>query len=530
MVAILYFARQMLIPFAVALVLTFLLSPLVMALQKCRFRRIPAVVLVVAIAGAAAGALAWYVVGQVIVVLTELPKYQQNIHNKIQSLRSPAKGPISSITTTVRGINRELSLPDATNDLPTASGQKESANTTKGVRQVQIVSPPANAWKYLEDVGSPLLAPVADGAVVLIFTLFMLVKKEDLRNRLLRLAGVRQLNVMTLALDDAARRVSRYLLMQALVNATFGVLFGTGLYFIGLPNAALWGLIAGVLRVIPYVGTLLAAVLPLTLSLAVFNSWLPPFLVLLLYAVLELGIANIVEPWLYGAHTGISPFAILVATVFWGMLWGPAGLIVSTPLTVCLIVLGRYVPQMSFLHVLLGDEPVLAPQAQLYQRLIAMDQVEAREIAELFLKEGSLVELYDSVFIPALSLAEQDRHKGALDQDREEFFFLNVGEMIAELSEREEQNAAEAGTRTTAEATAELDVAKSFSDRIICFPANDEADQVAAVMLAQILERVGYQSFPFRAADWCEAYSVPSPAQTISFLFAQCLLLLLPIP
>jgi len=213
----------------------------------------------------------------------------------------------------------------------------------------------------------------------------MLLKREDLRNRLLRLAGLGQLNVMTQALDDAAGRVSRYILMQFLVNAGFGIIFGLGLYLIGVPNPALWGVVAGILRIVPYVGTLFAATLPIALSLAVFDGWFRPLLVFLLVAGLELIIANFIEPWLYGSQVGISSLALLVTTVFWTVLWGPAGLILSTPLTVCVVVLGRYVPQLSFLQILLGDEPVLAAEAQIYQRLLAMDQLEAQGIVSQFL-------------------------------------------------------------------------------------------------------------------------------------------------
>ena len=289
--------------------------------------------------------------------------------------------------------------------------------------------------------------------MVLIFTVFMLLKREDLRNRLLRLAGLGQLNLMTQALDDASGRVSRYLLMQFLVNAGFGTLFGFGLYCIGVPYPALWGVVAGILRYVPYVGTMVAATLPLALSLAVFDGWLRPLLVFLLVAGLELIIANFVEPWLYGARVGISSLALLVTAVFWTVLWGPAGLILSTPLTVCVVVLGRYFPQLSFLHTMLGDEPVLAAEAQIYQRLLAMDQLEAQAVVDEFLKGRPLVELYDLVLLPALSMAEQDRHKGAIDAAREEFLFLSINEMVVELSEYQPADtiaAADTGTiRTT---------------------------------------------------------------------------------
>jgi hypothetical protein len=320
--------------------------------------------------------------------------------------------------------------------------------------------------------------------MVLIFTVFMLLKREDLRNRLLRLAGLGQLNLMTQAIDDASNRVSRYLLMQFLVNAGFGTLFGFGLYLIGVPYAALWGVVAGMLRIVPYVGTLVAATLPLALSLAVSDGWLRPLLVFLLFAVLELVVGNFVEPWLYGAHVGISSLALLVAAVFWAVLWGPAGLILSTPLTVCAVVLGRYVPHLSFLHVLLGDEPVLAAEAQIYQRLLAMDQLEAHTVVDQFLKGRPLVELYDAVLIPALSMAEQDRHKGAIDTIREEFLFLSINEMIAEFSEYQP-------------AESSSGVAEHLDARILCLPAHDRADEVTAAMLSQILEQKGFATLSF---------------------------------
>ena len=272
--------------------------------------------------------------------------------------------------------------------------------------------------------------------MVLIFSVFLLINQKDLRNRFFRLVGLDQLNVMTQALDDATQRVSRYLLMQLLVNVCFGMLCGIGLYLIGIPYAALWGSVAGILRIVPYVGAFVSGLLPFTLALAVFDNWTPPLLVFLLFAALELVTSNFVEPWLYGIHTGISALALLLTAVFWTVLWGPAGLILSTPLTVCVVVLGRYVPEFSFLHVLLGDEDVLAAEARFYQRLLAMDDQEARAVADLYLREHSLSQLYDAVIIPAMTMAEQDRHKGALDRTREEFLFMSIKEMVVEFSER----------------------------------------------------------------------------------------------
>jgi hypothetical protein len=238
------------------------------------------------------------------------------------------------------------------------------------------------------------------------------------------------------------------------------------------------------LRIVPYVGTLVAATLPLALSVAVFDGWLRPMLVFLLVVGLELIIANFVEPWLYGVHVGISSLALLVAAVFWAALWGPAGLILSTPLTVCAVVLGRYVPQLSFLNILLGDEPALAAEAQIYQRLLAMDQLEAHTVVDQFLKGRPLVELYDAVLIPALGMAEQDRHKGAIDPAREEFLFLSINEMIAEFSEYQLAESASGA-------------AEHPDARIVCLPAHDRADEITAAMLAQILEQKGFVTLSF---------------------------------
>jgi hypothetical protein len=417
-------------------------------------------------------------------VANQLPLYRQNIHAKIEALHFPATGQVGLAAKSVKEIAQELTSPGEPppSFLPQGPNQRPSKPTPAPVSPVpvRIVAPATSGWAEFRDLGTPVLAPLGRAGFVLIFAVFMLFKREDLRNRLLRLAGLGRLNIMTQALDDASGRVSRYLLMQVLVNAGFGILFGAGLYVIGVPNPALWGAVAGILRIVPYVGTTIAATLPIALSLAVFDGWLRPLGVFLLVAGLELIIANFIEPWLYGARVGLSSLALLVTAVFWTVLWGPSGLILSTPLTVCVVVLGLYVPKLSFLHVLLGDEPVLAAEAQIYQRLLAMDQLEAHAIVGESFKGRPLVELYDSVLIPALSMAEQDRHKGALDTAREEFLFLSINEMIAEFSEYQPEQSPPG------------DVTEHPNARILCLPAYDRADEVTAAMLAQLLEQKGF--------------------------------------
>lgn len=518
-IATLYFAHEILIPLAFALTLTLILSPAVSWLHKIHVSRTPAVLIVMlSFVGSAAG-LAWVMGNQLIEVANELPDYRQNIHGKFQAIRTPTKGALGRAAESIREIGKELSSADPTpaagTSLPVRPARRGaptqiSPTQINGPLPVEVVERPRNGLQYARDLIKPFIAPLGITGIVLIFTVFMLAKKEDLRDRFLRLVGLGQLNVVTKALDDATNRVSRYLLVQFLVNAAFGLLFGLGLYFIGVPYAVLWGAVAGLLRLVPYLGTLVALTLPLLLSLAVFNRWTPPLVVLGLGVCLEMITANLVEPWLYGAHTGISSLAILVAAVFWTILWGYAGLILSTPLTVCLLVLGRHVPQLSFLHILLGDEPVLEPQAQLYQRLLAMDQTEARSVVDGFLKEHPLVELYDSVLVPALTMAEQDRHRGEIDATREEFLFLSLNEMVAELSDYQSPSQPANAENVVDEPTpSEIRAGQMRprrirscevgprNARILCVPAHDQADEVAAVMLAQLLEQQGDVTLSF---------------------------------
>src|SRR6202171_1628101 len=270
----------------------------------------------------------------------------------------------------------------------------------------------------------------------------MLAGREDLRNRLIGLVGHGHLDLMTQALDDAGARVSRYLLLQLVINACFGAVIGLGLYFIGIPNAMLWGVVSALLRFLPYVGLPLSAVLPILLSLAIFPTWTGPVATIGLYVIVEMLVGNFLEPLIYGAHTGISSFAILFAAIFWTLIWGPIGLLLSTPLTVCLVVLGRHVPALSFLNIMLGDQPVLPPEAHYYQRLLASDQAEAKEVLEDYLKTHSLEDLYDSFLIPALALAEQARHHADLAKTPDQFICKRLKKLIVELGDKSKEPAA----------------------------------------------------------------------------------------
>ena len=321
-IAALYFAREILIPLAFAVILMFVLSPVVALLQGTRIGRVPAVAVTVLVTMALAGCLGWVIAIQLVDVAEELPGYGQKIHAKMETLRLPTKGPLGLAANSLKEIARELSSPAVPAADPAPPVQNRKQRNAPGTPQppvpVQIVQQPAGGLDYLRDLVQPVLRPLGLTGLVIIFTVFMLIKRIDLRHRLLRLVGLGQINLMTQALDDAAQRVSRYLLMQILVNAGFGALFGFGLYCIGVPNPALWGVVAALLRIVPYVGTMVAAALPIALSLAAFDSWLPPLLVFLLFAGLELIIGNFVEPWLYGR----TP-ASLRWRCWWRLSFGP---------------------------------------------------------------------------------------------------------------------------------------------------------------------------------------------------------------
>jgi predicted PurR-regulated permease PerM/methanogenic corrinoid protein MtbC1 len=499
-VATLYFARIVFVPFALAVLFAFLLTPIVRLLDRIHLPRAVSSVVVVTCSVFALGLLGWVVAGQLIEVADQLPGNRTNIKLKIESLHGSKNQSINKAAAAVKEIGNELAESNPSSGAPASpiTPKGLAAGTSAKPIAVEMVPPASNP---LESLNS-LVGPVSIFGIVTVFTLFMLIRREDLRNRFIRLFGHAHLNLMTQALDDASSRVSRYLFLQLSVNVGFGVIVGMGLYCIGVPQALLWGVVAALLRFLPYVGSLLAAVLPILLSLAMFDGWTHTLLTLALYATTELLVANLVEPLLFGAQVGLSSLAILVAAVFWAVLWGPIGLVLSTPLTVCLVVIGRYVPNLGFLNILLGDEPVLAPESHFYQRLLASDQHEAKWVLESYLQDHSLQQLYDSVVIPALALAEQDRHRNNLDETTQQFITLSTRELIEELGDRAiEGNARESqklekknGADETPGAARESSRDVPSPRRVICLPARDDADEIVGTMLAQLLEHAGHRA------------------------------------
>jgi predicted PurR-regulated permease PerM len=498
-IAALYFARVVLIPFALALLFTFILTPVVKLLERIHLRRIPSTILVVLLTVGAFGAVGWMVAKQLSEVANQLPAYKSNIKTRLGSLKWPANQSLDSASETITEISKDLAAsPIASHPPGSVTPQSPVARSASPARPmpVEVVKAPALPLESVQSV----LQLLGSAMIVLVFTIFMLIRREDLRNRLISLAGEGHLHLVTQTLDDASARVSKYLFVQFIVNACYGILIGVCLHFIGVPGALLWGVLAGVLRFLPYIGPPLGGIMPLLLSLAVFHGWTQPLLILGLFIVTELIVSNFVEPMLYGIHTGISSLAILVAAIFWTAIWGPIGLVLSTPLTVCLLVAGRHVPRLRFLNILLGDEPVLTPSSRFYQRLLAMDHDDARGVLEKQLEGKTLEELYDSVLIPALSLAEHDRHQDRLDDASQKFICQSTRELIEELWEpradngdsvRDAGEAAESSVQYET-ALARTDVAPSLN--ILCLPARDEADELVGTMLAQVLERAGHRA------------------------------------
>jgi predicted PurR-regulated permease PerM len=490
-VLILFFARDLLVPFAFALTLAFLLAPAVSRLEARRVPRILAVAITGVLAFTIICGIGYVVARQLLNVARNLPAYRLSIQQKIASVHSPAEQSLQNAFTAVEDIS---------GDLATSAGNATPApqQPPTQVQPVRIIDPDRTQLQSTSELVMRFLRPIGTFGVVIVFTIYLLMKREDLRHRILLLAGMGRISVMTQALQDAATRISQYLLFQAAVNATYGTLFGFGLFLIGVPNAFLWGVIAGILRIVPYVGTATGLVLPLVVSVAIFSSWAQPLLIIGLFLTLELTCTNFVEPWLFSSRTGISSLALLAMAIFWALLWGWPGLILSTPLTVCIVVMGRYVPQLSFLHTLLGTDAELSTEALFYERLLAMDQREAHAVANRFLENKSLVELYDSVLIPALALVEQDRHQGNLDDVRCNFFFLSIGELIAELTDyspKEPEAAALSANSFASHSNRREDFA------VVCISASDQADELTTHMLVQLMERASHQTLHLTATS-----------------------------
>ncbi|MBB5535914.1 putative PurR-regulated permease PerM [Rhizobium giardinii] len=509
-IAILYFGKEVLLPLAIAVLLTFALAPISSRLRKLGLPRIPAVIVTVVIAFLVLVLFGLVVAGHVAEVAQNLPAYQGNIIAKIRSLQESGtdSGIVRRLTSVVESVGRELSNAE---ERPVAPG---TGSRPREPVLVEIFAP-SRPIETLTSLIGPLLGPIASLGLIIVVVVFMLLEREELRDRFIRLVGYGDLHRTTEAIQEAGSRVGRYLLMQLVVNCAYGVPLALGLWAVGIPNPALWGMLAIVLRFVPYIGPVIATVLPLFLAFAVDPGWSLVLWVGAIFLVLELTSNNVIEPWLYGSRTGLSPLAIIVAAIFWAWLWGPVGLVLSTPLTVCLAVLGRYVPQFEFLEVVFGSDPVLDPKERLYQRLLAGDPDEATDYAEEFLEEDYLEDYYGKVAIPALLLAEKDRRRGVLTAEQMEQLFgtaitlvSNLAEIAQEEEEEEEKEEEKekdsAGRPNTAPKEGNGDgneLPDGLGKTVFCIGGRGPLDDASAAMLAQVLQVQGAEVVAARHSD-----------------------------
>ncbi|MGV1849221.1 AI-2E family transporter [Rhizobium sp. L74/93] len=486
--AILYVGQEVFVPLALALLLTFTLAPIVSFLRKRYVPRIAAVLLAVATAFLVIAAFGFIVAGQVANLADNIPTYQRNIVGKVHALSQAgsSNGVVEHLSKVVERIGSEMK--------DTAEESKEDAPPSTSRRDpmpVEIVTR-SNPVATLGNFILPLISPFATAGLVIVLVIFMLLEREELRDRFIRLVGLGDLHRTTAALQDAGKRVGKYLLMQLVVNTLYALPIAIGLWLLGIPNAILWGLLTLVLRFVPYIGPVIGMTLPLFLALAIAPGWSLVAWVAALFIVTELISNNVVEPWLYGSHTGLSPLAIIVSAIFWSWLWGPVGLMLSTPLTVCLVVLGRYVPQFSFLDVLLGNEPVLQPQEKLYQRLLAGDPNEATDNAEDFLENEYLIDYYEKVGLPALRLGELDRQRGVMTEAQVTLFASTTQTLIGNLADIAIEEGGEDGLAENEPATPERSLGGPHlplgdGKSVLCIGGRGPIDDAAASMISQVL-------------------------------------------
>lgn len=502
-ITVLFVGRELLVPVALAALITFLLAPLVGRLERF-IGRIAAVLVVVLMLFLVAGSAGWLLTRQVIDLASKLPDYQSNIESKLHSFRMPTGGAFGRISHSFEQLRTELPgaqpAPQTSPNVDKKTAQALSGGTAPrdAPVPVTVVDSRSAIPQILQTIAGTVLSPLGTVALVLLLVVFMLLKREDLRGRLMSLVGQGHISETTRALDDAGQRVRRYLTMQFLVNTGYGILIGTGLYFIGVPNAILWGAFAAVMRFIPYVGPLIGAAIPVLLSFAVSKSWLTPIYTLTLYGVLELINANALEPWLYGSSTGVSSLALIIAALFWTWLWGPIGLLLSTPLTVCVTVLGQHVPRMHFLSVLLSEEQALSPSEEFYHRLLASGLSQASTLAETYLKDNSLTGLYDSVFLPLIIAAEADVQRKGLEPDERAALYEHLEELVDDLGERPAVSSSLAADKAVAEATPPPSLAPTC--HVLSMPARAQRDELAANMLTQLLRQQGFEAESVSAA------------------------------
>jgi predicted PurR-regulated permease PerM len=519
-VAALSIAKEVLIPITLAVLLSFVLAPLVDLLRRARLGRVPAVLLAVLLALGIILGLGGMIGAQIAGLANDIPRYASTIQDKVQSLQGVTVGRLSGLVDRLaHQVERASSAPAETAKTgnvasggPAAAGAAPAPDAPPKPIPVEVHQPNPSPEEVAQRILTPLLAPLATTGIVFVVAIFILLQQEDLRGRLIRLFGARDLHRTIVAMDDAARRLSRYFLTQLALNAAFGCVIGLGLFLIGVPSPVLWGVVAALMHFVPYVGIYLAAALPLALAAAVDPGWSLVAWAGGVFLMSEMIMGQVVEPMIYGHSTGLSPVSVVVSAIFWGWLWGPIGLILSMPLTLCLVVLGRHVDRLEFLDVLLGDRPALTPVESFYHRMLAGDLDEVQDYAEQLLKDRSLSSYYDEVAIRGLQLAALDVERGVLTEAQITRISSGVEELLDELSDHDDRDPAPHGAESSpagpsrdqqemskqpaSESTGApgqdtVPTAWRAPSAVLCIPGRGPLDEAASAMLAQLLGKHG---------------------------------------
>ena len=473
-ISALYLAQDALVPITLAVLLSFVLSPVVNLLGRVGLWRVPSVIVSVLLALGAFGLIGTLLANQAATLAPAAPAYAETIERKVQGAQVFATSQLAAVTKQFGLLRAPSPAPPAARTRAPAAGAEPA---TPKPLLVEVAPPATSPLAVARTILTPILGPLETTVIVLVVAIFILTQKEDLRDRFIRLFGSGDLHRTTRALDDAASRLSRYFGAQLAINTSFGLVITLGLWIIGIPSPALWGVLAGILRFVPYLGALLAAVAPLALATAVDPGWTVVGYVALVFLVVEPLTGYVVEPLVYGHSTGLSPVSVIVAAVFWTWMWGPIGLILSTPLTLFLVVIGRHVESLEFLDVLLGDRPALGPVDKFYQRILANDPDEVLDQAEAVLAERPLLDFYDDVMLRGLKLAAEDEARGAIDRPRSHELARTMMAVVADLTKY-----AEPPSGTGRLASQHL---------VACVAGRGPFDDVVAAMLAQLLEQKG---------------------------------------
>lgn len=473
-IAALSLAREVLIPITLAVLLSFMLGPIVALLRRIGLPRAPSVLLSVIAALSVVIVLGGVIGTQVAALTSDIPRYASTIEQKVSAVRGFAMRKMAAVTKRIGNMSQPAP------ETPAAEGNAPSATAPI---PVEVHQPAPGPIELAQELLLPVVSPLATAAIVFVVAVFILLQREDLRDRMIRLFGSNDLHRTTAALDDAGSRLGRYYLSLLAVNTVFGCIISAGLFFIGVPSPILWGIIAGLLRFIPYVGAFGGAVFPLALAAAVDPGWTMVAETLGLFLLVEPLLGQVIEPLVYGHSTGLSPVSVVISAIFWGWIWGGIGLLLSMPLTLCLVVLGKHIERLEFLDVLLGDKPALSPAESLYQRMLVGDADEALDQAETLLKERPLSAYYDEVAIPGLQLAANDSMRGVLTPEQLRGILEAASGIVVDLGDQEDGTVLD-----------DLDPAWTGESAVLCVSGRGPLDEAVCAMLAQVLGKRGVRA------------------------------------